>query len=297
MDSRVSAMSDHAVLFRYRQKIGSVSTNIATLEVWHLDRDHREHFLANIAIPLAGLPDSLDLQSIMRQAREENIHAYVIDLGMVKWLNSPGLGFILQLKQAIRQRGGHVVFANLSDRIVHLITLVKLDHEFPTCASLAEAHRQVDLMVRQEASRLAGDKESRLFLLEPGGHFWKRRLVVFELDAAGEHFEFGRAQLHPNRLHPDLWTRFIKMSQFQRLDMILDVGPSALFQTWMGVYLDQLARLAVFSGGQVAVVCRSNLLREQFERLELEQEVTVFPTVTAARDHLLADTPAARVGR
>jgi anti-anti-sigma factor len=297
MNTRPINLSHHAVLLRYRQRIGSISTNIATLEVWQVDDEHREQFVTSIELPLAGPGESEELQSMIRQAGEENIHCYIVDFSMVKWLNSLGLGFILQLKKLIAADGGHVVFANMSSRIHNLVRMSKLEHEFPAFDSIREAHRHVDTLARNEAAGMAGEKETRYLLIEGGGHFWKRRLVVTELDPEGRPFEIGRYQLHPSRLHPDLWNHLVKISQFQRLHLILDVGHGTIFQTWMGVYLDQLARLAVFSSGTLVASCRSKLLREQLQRLELEVAVEIFATVEEATQHVMALDDKAVIGR
>ncbi len=59
--------------------------------------------------------------------KNEDIDILIIDLNLVSYLDSTGVGFLISLLKIMRQRQGKLVLSNLNKKIKKVIKLTRLD--------------------------------------------------------------------------------------------------------------------------------------------------------------------------
>lgn len=93
---------------------------------------------------IMGGPDATALQDKLYEAIEQNKKRIVIDLAQVDWMNSTGLGILISGFTTLRNNGGILKLANVTDKIQSLLTITKL-------VTVFEAHDSVDAAIRSFA--------------------------------------------------------------------------------------------------------------------------------------------------
>ncbi len=59
--------------------------------------------------------------------KDEEIQKLIVNLELVSYLDSSGVGFLISLLKFMRQREGDMVITNLNDKVERVIELTKLD--------------------------------------------------------------------------------------------------------------------------------------------------------------------------
>jgi len=86
---------------------------------------------------IMGGPDATILYEKLHEFIEQGKKKVVIDLGQVDWMNSTGLGILISGLTTLRNSGGELKLANVTEKIQSLLTITKLVMVF-------EAHDSVD---------------------------------------------------------------------------------------------------------------------------------------------------------
>jgi anti-sigma B factor antagonist len=68
---------------------------------------------------------------------------WIIDLSQVSYMGSSALGLMVNLRQQIRQRGGHVVLCALSPRLLNIFHTCCLERLFTIVKTREEARREL----------------------------------------------------------------------------------------------------------------------------------------------------------
>jgi len=89
---------------------------------------------------IMGGPDASLLNDKLHEHIEAEQKNIVIDLSKVDWMNSTGLGILISSYTTLRNNGGHLKLANVTDKIHSLLTITKL-------VSVFEAFDDVDSAV------------------------------------------------------------------------------------------------------------------------------------------------------
>ena len=96
---------------------------------------------------LLGGDETEELRDIARSLNDEGVACLVINLGCVDWMNSHGLGAIVDAHQRFTKRGAHVHIACAAPRVMNLLQvtrLVQILDLYPTEeAAIADAHAHV----------------------------------------------------------------------------------------------------------------------------------------------------------
>ena len=81
-------------------------------EILHLDDKQAEHLV--LQYKHSGRPDNVpkDILRVIQGSLTAGISKVIIDLTNVAWLNSTGLGQLIEWKEAVEKREGMIVFAN-----------------------------------------------------------------------------------------------------------------------------------------------------------------------------------------
>jgi len=86
-----------------------------------------------------GGADTGDLDEKLYALLGRGVTNVVIDLASTDWMNSSGLAILLHHYKKFRDRSGHLVLANLTDKIEKVLVISRLTSVFETFDSLDEA--------------------------------------------------------------------------------------------------------------------------------------------------------------
>lgn len=96
---------------------------------------------------LIGGDETEELRDLARILNDEGVACLVINLGCVDWVNSNGLGAIVDAHQRFTKRGAHVHLACAAPRVMSLLQVTRLSQIldlYPTEeAAIADAHGHV----------------------------------------------------------------------------------------------------------------------------------------------------------
>ncbi len=79
---------------------------------------------------IMGGPDAGVLNDKLHELLDQNQTRLVADLGEVDWMNSSGLGILIQALNTMRNNGGDLKLANVTERIKNLLMITKLTRIF-----------------------------------------------------------------------------------------------------------------------------------------------------------------------
>lgn len=79
---------------------------------------------------IMGGPDAGLLNDKLHELIDNNKVRVVADLGNVDWMNSSGLGILIQGLNTMRNNGGDIKLANVTERIKSLLMITKLTRIF-----------------------------------------------------------------------------------------------------------------------------------------------------------------------
>ncbi len=79
---------------------------------------------------LMGGPESDEFRTIIDDAMKSQKSQVVLDMGKVNWMNSSGLGMLMNALTNLRSSGGDLKLANMSERTRRPIQITRLDSVF-----------------------------------------------------------------------------------------------------------------------------------------------------------------------
>ncbi len=88
---------------------------------------------------LMGGPETLAIHDKVKELVGKKINKVVIDLGQVKWMNSSGLGALMGSITTLRNAGGELKLARVTQKVQSLFMITKLITIFETFDSVEEA--------------------------------------------------------------------------------------------------------------------------------------------------------------
>ena len=88
---------------------------------------------------IMGGPDATLLNDKLHELIETDKTKIVADLGNVSWMNSSGLGILIGGLTTMRNSGGDLKLANITDRIQSLLMITKLLTVFETFETTEKA--------------------------------------------------------------------------------------------------------------------------------------------------------------
>jgi anti-sigma B factor antagonist len=93
---------------------------------------------------IMGGPDATLLHDQLHEFIEQDKKRVVIDLAKVEWMNSTGLGILISGLTTLRNNGGELKLAMVTEKIESLLTITKLITVFDTYDSVEEALKSFD---------------------------------------------------------------------------------------------------------------------------------------------------------
>jgi len=88
---------------------------------------------------IMGGPDATVMHDQLHEFIDQNKKKVVIDLAKVDWMNSTGLGILISGLTTLRNNGGELKLANVTEKIQSLLTITKLITVFECYDSVEEA--------------------------------------------------------------------------------------------------------------------------------------------------------------
>ena len=88
---------------------------------------------------IMGGPDATMLHDKLHDYIDQNMKKVVIDLSKVEWMNSTGLGILISGLTTMRNNGGELKLAGLTEKIESLLTITKLITVFDHYDSVEKA--------------------------------------------------------------------------------------------------------------------------------------------------------------
>jgi len=92
---------------------------------------------------MLGGPDTNQLYENIRQKLEENVSAFIINLEEVKWINSSGLGILINIFNVSKQNNAKLIIVSNSEQVKKMLKITRLDNILTTRDSLEEALKMI----------------------------------------------------------------------------------------------------------------------------------------------------------
>ena len=88
---------------------------------------------------LMGEPDTTEVRDKIYGLLQDDVKKIVLDLGKVKWVNSSGLGTLIAAMTSVKNKGGDMRLANVTDKLESLFMITQLIKVFKTYESVDRA--------------------------------------------------------------------------------------------------------------------------------------------------------------
>ncbi|UCD93707.1 MAG: STAS domain-containing protein [Candidatus Zixiibacteriota bacterium] len=88
---------------------------------------------------IMGGPDATLLHEKLHELIEQDKKKVIIDLAKVEWMNSTGLGILISGLTTLRNSGGELKLANVTEKIQSLLAITKLITVFEAFDSVEDA--------------------------------------------------------------------------------------------------------------------------------------------------------------
>jgi anti-sigma B factor antagonist len=88
---------------------------------------------------IMGGPDATMLHDMLHDFIDQNKKKVVIDLSKVEWMNSTGLGILISGLTTLRNNGGELKLACVTEKIESLLTITKLITVFENYDTIEDA--------------------------------------------------------------------------------------------------------------------------------------------------------------
>jgi anti-sigma B factor antagonist len=88
---------------------------------------------------LRGEPETLELREKVNSLIEEGFTKVVIDMKGVRWVSSTGLGTLIATLTTLRNNGGDLRLANITENVESLFVITQLTKVFKTYETVERA--------------------------------------------------------------------------------------------------------------------------------------------------------------
>jgi len=88
---------------------------------------------------LMGGEETVTIKEHIKDLIRDGIKKVVMDLSKVKWMNSSGLGVLMSAMTSLRNAGGNLKLANVTDKVQSILMITQLIKIFETYGSVERA--------------------------------------------------------------------------------------------------------------------------------------------------------------
>lgn len=88
---------------------------------------------------LMGEPDTTEVREKVYSLLQDDVKKIVLDLGKVKWMNSSGLGSLIAAMTSVKNKGGDMRLANITEKVESVFMITQLIKVFKTYETVDRA--------------------------------------------------------------------------------------------------------------------------------------------------------------
>jgi anti-sigma B factor antagonist len=88
---------------------------------------------------LMGEPDTTEVREKIYGLLQDDVKKVVLDLGKVKWINSSGLGSLIAAMTSVKNKGGDLRLANVTEKVESVFMITQLIKVFKTYETVDRA--------------------------------------------------------------------------------------------------------------------------------------------------------------
>ncbi len=88
---------------------------------------------------LMGEPDTTEVREKVYSLLQDDVKKIVLDLGKVKWINSSGLGSLIAAMTSVKNKGGDMRLANITEKVESVFMITQLIKVFKTYETVDRA--------------------------------------------------------------------------------------------------------------------------------------------------------------
>lgn len=96
-------------------------------------------FVIELKGKVMGGPESAAFHETLKTSVADGHKKVILDLGDVEWMNSSGLGLLISALSTMRNAGGELKLARVTDKIESLLVITKLNSIFEVFPSVSAA--------------------------------------------------------------------------------------------------------------------------------------------------------------
>lgn len=88
---------------------------------------------------LMGDPDTTDVRDKIYSLLQDDVKKIVLDMSKVKWVNSSGLGTLIAAMTSVKNKGGDMKLAGVTEKVESLFMITQLIKVFKTYENVDRA--------------------------------------------------------------------------------------------------------------------------------------------------------------
>lgn len=88
---------------------------------------------------LMGDPDTTDVRDKIYSLLQDDVKKIVLDMSKVKWINSSGLGALIAAMTSVKNKGGEMKLAGVTEKVESLFMITQLIKVFKTYENVDRA--------------------------------------------------------------------------------------------------------------------------------------------------------------
>lgn len=88
---------------------------------------------------ILGGPEAAELADVLKTEIAKGHLRFIFNLGEVDWMNSSGLGLMISSLTTIKNAGGELKLAAVTEKIISLLMITRLVTIFDSCNTVDEA--------------------------------------------------------------------------------------------------------------------------------------------------------------
>jgi anti-sigma B factor antagonist len=96
------------------------------------EKMHGDVAVVSLKGNLMGEPDTTEVRDKVYSLLQDDITKIVLDLSSVKWVNSSGLGTLIAAMTSVKNKGGDLRLANVTEKLESLFMITQLIKVFKT---------------------------------------------------------------------------------------------------------------------------------------------------------------------
>lgn len=88
---------------------------------------------------LMGDPDTTDVRDKIYSLLQDDVKKIILDMSKVKWINSSGLGTLIAAMTSVKNKGGDMKLAGVTEKVESLFMITQLIKVFKTYENVDRA--------------------------------------------------------------------------------------------------------------------------------------------------------------